>query len=128
MPTPESAPFWAGTLRGELRLQQCDDCGRHYFYPRVSCRYCGSSRIQWRQVSGHGRLVSYIINHRQPDSAGRQPIIALVELDEGPRMMTNIVGVDADPDLLPLDARLTVEFEVRGDQAIPVFRLEGAAS
>ncbi|WP_432842303.1 Zn-ribbon domain-containing OB-fold protein [Dactylosporangium sp. CA-092794] len=129
MPTPESLPFWAGTLQGELRLQRCEDCERHYFYPRVSCRYCGSPRVEWRRVSGRGRLLSYIINHRMsPAAAGQQPIIALVELDEGPRMMTNIVGVDPDPDLLALDARVTVDFEPRGDQAVPVFRLEASAA
>jgi uncharacterized protein len=127
VPTPESRPFWAGTLQGELRLQRCEDCERYYFYPRVSCRYCGSLNVRWRRVSGRGRLLSYIINHRiAPGSAVQNPIIALVELAEGPRMMTNIVGVEPDPSLLPLDAPVTVDFEARGDQAVPVFRLEAA--
>ena len=125
LPTPETAPFWAATLAGELRIQRCNACGRHYFYPRPFCRYCASRDVEWRTVSGRGRLLSYIINYRPlPPAAPDQPqIIALVELEEGPRMLTNIVGVPADPERLPLDAPVQVSFEPRGDQAIPVFRL-----
>jgi uncharacterized protein len=126
-PTPETEHFWAGTLAGELRIQHCNNCGRYYFYPRPFCRYCQSRDVEWRKVSGNGRLVSYIINYRPvPPAAADQPqVIALVELDEGPRMLTNIVGVDPEPDNLPLDGRVTVEFEQRGEQALPVFRLTG---
>jgi uncharacterized protein len=129
-PTPETAPFWAGTLAGELRLQQCNSCGRHYFYPRPFCRYCQSGDVTWRPVAGTGRLVSYVINYRPvPPAEPDQPqVIALVELDEGPRMLTSIVGVRPDPEQLPLDGRVQVEFEPRGDQALPVFRLTGPAA
>jgi len=125
MPTPETEPFWAGSLAGELRIQQCNTCGRHYFYPRQFCRYCQSSDVVWRQVSGSGRLVSYIINYRPvPPAAPDEPqVIALVELDEGPRMLTNIVGVEPEPESLPLDCAVHVEFERRGEQSLPVFRL-----
>jgi uncharacterized OB-fold protein len=81
--------------------------------------------VEWHAVSGRGRLLSYIINYRPlpPAAPDRPQIIALVELDEGPRLLTNIVGVPPDPERLPLDAPLRVDFEGRGDQAIPVFRL-----
>jgi uncharacterized protein len=127
VPTPETEPFWAGTLAGELRIQHCNTCGRYYFYPRPFCRYCQSTDVEWRQVSGTGRLVSYIINYRPvPPAAPDQPqVIALVELDEGPRMLTNIVGVDPRPENLPLDCPVQVEFEQRGRQSLPVFRLAG---
>jgi uncharacterized protein len=129
-PTPETEEFWAGTLLGELRIQHCNDCGKNYFYPRPFCRYCQSRNVEWRVVSGLGTLVSYVINYRPvPPAAPDEPqIIALVELDEGPRMMTNIVGVAPEPENLPLDARVRVEFEPRGAQALPVFRLEGRVS
>ena len=65
VPTPETEPFWAGTLAGELRVQRCGSCGRHYFYPRPFCRYCQSADVTWQPVSGGGRLVSYVI---KPDS------------------------------------------------------------
>jgi uncharacterized OB-fold protein len=124
-PTPETAPFWAGTLAGELRIQRCNACGRYYFYPRPFCRYCASRDVEWRTVSGRGRLLSYVINYRPlpPAAPDRPQIIALVGLEEGPRMLTNIVGVAADPERLPLDAPVRVSFEARGDQALPVFRL-----
>ncbi|MBV9325691.1 MAG: Zn-ribbon domain-containing OB-fold protein [Chloroflexi bacterium] len=125
VPTPETAPFWAGTLAGELRVQRCNACGRYYFYPRPFCRYCASRDVEWRTASGTGRLISYVINHRPlpPAAPDRPQIIALVELDEGPRMLTNIVGVIPEPEELPLDAAVRVDFEPRGDQALPVFRL-----
>jgi uncharacterized OB-fold protein len=125
VPTPETEPFWAGTLAGELRIQHCNNCGRYYFYPRPFCRYCQSPDVEWRRVSGIGRLVSYIINYRPvpPATPDELQIIALVELDEGPRMLTNIVGVDPEPENLPLDCPVRVEFERRGEQALPVFRL-----
>jgi len=130
VPTPETAPFWAGTLAGELRIQQCNACGRHYFYPRPFCRYCQSGDVTWRTVAGTGRLVSYIINYRPvpPADPGEPQIIGLIELDEGPRMLSNIVGVAPEPENLPLDATVRVEFEPRGDQALPVFRLDGEAA
>jgi uncharacterized OB-fold protein len=130
VPTPETAPFWAGALAGELRIQQCNSCGKYYFYPRPFCRYCQSRDVTWRTVSGLGRLVSYVINYRPlpPADPNEPQVIALVELDEGPRMMTNIVGVSPEPEDLPLDGRVRVEFERRGDEALPVFRpIEEAA-
>ncbi len=127
VPTPETEPFWAGTLVGELRMQRCNNCGRYYFYPRPFCRYCQSRDVEWRPVSGTGRLISYVINYRPlPPADPSQPqVIALVELDEGPRMMTSIAGVPPEPENLPLDSRVRVAFEPRGGQALPVFRLDG---
>ena len=94
-------------------------------HPRPFCRYCASRDVQWQTVSGRGRLLSYIINYRPlpPAAPDRPQIIALVELEEGPRLLTNIVGVQPDSELLHLDAPVHVEFEPRGDQAIPAFRL-----
>jgi uncharacterized protein len=126
VPTPETQPFWAGTLAGELRIQHCQSCGKYYFYPRPFCRYCQSRDVEWRPVSGRGRLVSYVINYRPlpPADPAEPQVIALIELDEGPRMLSNIVGVAPEPENLTLDARVTVQFEPRGDQALPVFSLD----
>lgn len=130
VPTPETEPFWVGTRAGELRIQQCRDCGRYCFYPRPFCRYCQSRDVEWRQVSGRARLISYIINYlpSPPAAAGVPQVIALVQLEEGPRMLTNIVGTEPEPENLALDAALTVEFEPRGSQALPVFRLDPEAA
>lgn len=126
VPTPETAPFWAACLEGELHIQHCNACGRYYFYPRPFCRYCASPDVEWRRVSGGGHLVSYVINHRPWPPAPDAPhqVVALVQLDEGPRLLTNIVGCTPTPENLPLDARVVVDFMPRGDQALPVFRLE----
>ena len=130
VPTPETAPFWAGTLAGELRIQHCNSCGKYYFYPRPFCRYCQSRDVEWRTVSGAGRLVSYVINYRPlpPADPAEPQVIALIELDEGPRMLSNIVGVAPESENLPLDARVRVRFEPRGEQALPVFSLDQEAA
>lgn len=123
-PTPVTAPFWEGTRAGELRLQRCEACGEHVFYPRIRCPHCGSDRLEWHKVSGRGSLYSYVISHiAAPGWSGDVPyVIAIVELAEGPRMMSNLVGVDPTPESLPLDMRLEVVFAPRGDQVLPVFR------
>jgi uncharacterized OB-fold protein len=126
LPTPDTLPFWEAALEKRLDLQHCGSCERFYFYPRPYCPNCGSADVEWRTVSGRGRLLSYVIDYRPlpPADPAEPKIIALVELDEGPRMMTNIVGTAPAPDALPLDAPVTVDFEPRGDFALPVFRLE----
>ncbi len=127
-PTPETAPYWEAATAGRLSVQRCRTCGRHYFYPRSFCPLCQSADVEWADVSGRGRLVSYVINYRPMPPADRDvpQVIALVELEEGVRMLTNIVGSPADPDALPLDAPVSVAFEPRGDLQVPVFRLDAA--
>lgn len=124
MPTPDTEAFWDGTRHGELRLQRCTSCGRAFFYPRSSCPYCGAGNVEWFVSSGRGRLHTYVISHRAaPGFEAQVPYaIAVVELDEGPRMLSNIVGVDNTPEHLVLDMPLVVDFEPRGDQVVPVFR------
>jgi uncharacterized OB-fold protein len=116
-PTPETAPYWDGAREGRLRIQFCEACARHYFYPRSHCRYCGSPDVRWVDASGGARLESYVINHRP--MPGYEAVVALVQLDEGPRMMTNIVDVAPDPANLPLDLRLRVTFRPRGAMTLP---------
>ncbi|MGH7012462.1 MAG: Zn-ribbon domain-containing OB-fold protein, partial [Caulobacteraceae bacterium] len=91
-PTPETQHFWEGCAQGELRLQRCRECQKPYFPPRPFCPSCGSREIEVFTASGNAKLYSYIINHRPRPDMGREPhSIAVVELAEGPRMMTNIV-------------------------------------
>lgn len=122
-PTPETQEFWDGCAAGELRIQRCKRCDRAYFYPRPFCPTCGTDEVEWVRASGRARLYSYVINHR----AGRAfadvapYAIAVVELDEGPRMMTNIVGIENTPENLVLDMPLRVTFEARGEVSLPVF-------
>jgi uncharacterized OB-fold protein len=129
-PTPETLPFWEGARAGELRIQWCRPCERFYFYPRPYCPTCLSEDVEWRTVSGRGSLASYNINYRPfPVFKTDQPqVIALVELDEGVRLMSNIVGVEPVPEKLPLGLRLKVGFEPRGDQFLPVFTPDSGAT
>jgi uncharacterized OB-fold protein len=130
VPTPETQPFWDGCAAGELRIQRCVDCGKPYFYPRPVCPACGSANVEWFTASGAATLYSYTINHRPaPGFAAEGPYaIAVVELAEGPRMMTNLTGIPATPDDLVLDMPLQVRFERRGDVSLPVFAPAGQAA
>ena len=123
VPTPDTQPFWDGTAAGELRIQRCRDCSRPYFYPRPICPKCHSTNVEWFTASGRATLYSYAINHRAaPGFADDAPYaIAVVQLEEGPRMMTNIVGVANTPENLVLDMPLRVTFEQRGDVRVPQF-------
>lgn len=127
-PSPETQPFWEGCAAGELRLQRCRPCDAHYFPPRQLCPRCLSDDVTWETVSGRGTLHTYVINHRAAPGFEAPYAIAVVQLEEGPRMMSNIVGVDQTPEALVLDMALEVTFEERGDVSLPVFRPAGSAA
>lgn len=130
LPVPESTPetehFWAGAKRGELVLQACDDCGHVYFPPRPFCPACASRQVSEIVASGRATLHSYVINHRPHPAFDGPYSIAVVELEEGPRMMTNIVGTPQTPESLTLDMPLMVTFEnISDDIALPLFEPAG---
>jgi len=123
VPTPETAEFWAGTRKGELRLQRCTACAHVYFPARPFCPGCASRDVAWFTASGRGTLYSYVINERPAPGFTAPYSIAVVELDEGPRMMTNIVECPQTPDALVLDMPVEVVFEQLDDTiALPLFR------
>ena len=129
-PTPETREFWEGCRRGELILPRCRDCDRFHFYPRALCPYCWSTSLDSVKSSGRGRLYSYVINHRPaPGFEERTPyIIAVVELEEGVRMLSNLVGVEPDPAKLSLDMPVEVTFqEASDDITLPLFKPVGEA-
>ena len=117
-PTPETEHFWEGTRAGELRLQRCSACEQVYFPPRPFCPACGQRGVRVFAASGRASLHSYIINHRAIPGMGFEApyAIAVVELEEGPRMMTNIVECPQTPDALVLDMPLEVVFEPQNDE------------
>lgn len=119
---PEAAEFLAGAEVGELRLQRCLDCNTVYFPPRPFCPACGGRNVETFVASGRATLYSYIISHLP--TAGFTPpfVIAAVLLEEGPRMMTNIVECPPTPEALSLDMDLEVVFMHRGGVAMPCFR------
>jgi hypothetical protein len=94
-PSDVSVPFWDGLKAGELRLQHCGDCQRHIFYARTICPHCLGERLEWVTASGRGRVYSYTIVRRAMNPAFAEDVpyvFAIVELDEGPRVTTNVVG------------------------------------
>lgn len=122
VPTPETAHFWEGTRQGELRLQRCAACGGAYFPPRPFCPVCGSRDVAVFVASGKARLYSFTIHHRRAPGFTPPYAIAVVELEEGPRMMSNIAGCDPTPEALRLDMSLCVTFERLTDEiSVPVF-------
>lgn len=102
-------PFWVATRKHEINLQQCLDCGAFVWPISVVCQTCWSRSIEWTRVSGRARLSSWIVYHRafHPAFADDIPYhVASVELEEGPRMLSTIVGADivAFREHMPLEA------------------------
>ena len=127
VPTPETRDFWDGAKRGELRLQRCDDCEQIIFPPRPFCNKCSSRSVSSFTASGRGKLYSYVINHRPPPAFGEEPYaIAIVELAEGPRMMSSIINCEQTPEALVLDMELEVSFDpITPEISLPKFRPAG---
>lgn len=122
-PTPETKHYWEGAKQGELRLQQCNSCDNIYFPPRPFCPECGSRDVKVIKASGKGRLYSYIINHLPAPGFDGPFAVAIVELEEGPRLMTNILECEQTPEALQLDMPLEVTFEKLSDEImLPQFR------
>src|SRR5713226_4123333 len=122
--TDESRPFWEGCRQGKLLLQYCDQCRRHQFYPRLYCMQCGSTSLSWIEASGRGVIYSYTIIHqnKSPEFAQDTPYnVAIVQLEEGPRMMSNIV--DISPAELRIDLPVTIIFDAVTDSiSLPRFK------
>ena len=121
-PAVESAPFWNGAKAHKFLLPRCDACGRFWFPPSQRCTHCLSAHFTWQEASGRGRIYSFVVYHRVYHPAFERDVpytVAIIELDEGPRLLANIVGTP--PDAIRCDMRVRVAFEERGDQTIPQF-------
>jgi uncharacterized protein len=121
--------FLEGCRHGELLIQRCETCGRAQFYPRAYCGGCHGRSLRWEAASGAGTVYSFTVVRRAPSAAfaDRVPyVLAIVELAEGPRLMSTVV--DIDPGEVEIGMPLTLGFEDRGgDAPLPVFRRGGAA-
>jgi uncharacterized protein len=116
-----SLPFWQGCRSGELRYQRCEACGLSNFPPTEQCRQCLSAELRWKQSSGLGEIYTWTVV-RRPVTAEFEPPYApaIVTLDEGYQMLTNIVGVA--PDDLAIGMRVQVQFHAVGpDVTLPYF-------
>ena len=126
VPQQESDFYWEKAKEEELWLRYCNDTGQAYFYPRDISPYCFSRNTSWIKASGKATLFTYGIVHRAPHPgfAGDVPFVtAIVELEEGPKMATNIVMDDPTPEKLQIGMALEVTFEHITDTiALPKFK------
>ena len=113
---PTTAAYWAAAREGRLLVQCCAECGHHQFYPRPFCLACESRQVRWRQSGGYGHVYS-MTTVRIPVTPGLVPpyLLALVDLDEGPRLLTTIVGDCAIGD------RVQLGWTDRDGLPLPVF-------
>lgn len=120
----ESQPFWDAAKEGRLLIQRCDACGAAQHYPRVLCTSCWSDQVRWETVAGRGTLYTYstvFMNDLPPFSERLPYVVGAVDLEEGPRLMTRIVG--AVPEELRIGMAVHVDFErISEDVTVPVFR------
>jgi uncharacterized OB-fold protein len=118
-----SAPFWDGARKGELRLPWCAACNEPFWYPREVCPRCLDSSIEWRKASGRGTVYAVTVENRpqNPGMAAMAPYaIALIDLDEGVRMLSNVVGCAADDVVVGMRVEVTWEPLSDGRQ-LPLF-------
>lgn len=122
-PTKISAPYWEACREGRLTIQRCQACGAYAFYPVYMCPQCTGLDLAWTEVSGRGSVYSCTVVERPATPAYRDDVplaVALIELDEGPVMMSNVVG--ADPYSVRIGDRVRVAFKPMSDTVtLPVF-------
>jgi uncharacterized OB-fold protein len=124
IPDAESAPYWAATVEGRLVIQRCVACGHTQLYARPHCLVCRRP-VEWREASGRGTVYSFTVIRQNPSRSFRHLlpfVVALVDLEEGPRVMTNVVG--CAPDEVAIGATVQVKFEPVSEAAsLPLFEL-----
>ena len=124
VPDADWAPYWDATLAGRLIVQHCPECGHYQLYPRAHCLACRAA-VEWVDASGQGTVHSFTVIRQNPSRSFRHLlpfVVALVDLAEGPRLMTNLVG--CDPGEVRIGAAVQVRFEPVSDTAaLPLFEL-----
>ncbi len=121
-PEPDTQPFWEAAQRHELRYQVCEDCGGIVFSPRRHCTHCLSLNLGWRASMGDGLIYTFSIVRQTYHPAFRELvpyIVAWIDLDDGFRMLSNIIGVPSED--VRIGQRVRVEWEEHGDLALPLF-------
>jgi uncharacterized OB-fold protein len=122
-PAPESAPYWEAAKQHRLELPRCNACGKFWFPPSQRCPHCLAGAFSWQAVSGRGKVFSFVVFHRvyHPAFAQEVPyVVALVELEEGPRLLTNIVGIA--PEQVSCEMAVKAVFDdVADGVAVPKF-------
>lgn len=120
-PDHMTAPWWDATREERFLVQRCGACGHHQHYPRAICTACGSTDLEYVDASGGGKIYSFTEVHRAPHPAFEPPyVVAMVRLDEGPVVLTNVVGEGE----IACDARVRVRWEELPDgRNLPLFEL-----
>ena len=120
----ETKPYWDSCRRGELVIQICDSCDEYQFYPRGICAHCWSNEIKWIRSNGKGTVWSYTITYQNRTLGFAQDVpyvLALVQLDEGVKMFTNIV--ECDPNSVTIGMPVEVTFVQANNQiSVPYFK------
>ena len=123
--TPEAKPFWDGLRERKLLLPRCQACGHAFFYPRVLCPRCHARDITLTQASGAGTLHAFEIAYQVFNKAWRvKPpyVLTMVELAEGPRLMSNLVNVEPDPRVIKCEMPVRVVFcKLTDEITLPLF-------
>lgn len=125
-PTPETQPFWDAAAENRLELARCDACGFMPWYPRMICPQCQSTSRTWETLSGNGTVYSFSVTRAGGGRAWREHlpyVVAYVQLDEGPIIMTNIV--DCDPESVHVDMSVTAVFN-EADEGGTIVRFAAA--
>ena len=125
-PEPDTQPFWDATKNSELKYQQCNTCNEVVFYPRGMCTNCGSSDLAWKTSKGEGTVYTYSVvrQNRSPAFSGLGAYaLAYIDLDEGFRMLSNVVGIGKPLTDVKIGQRVKVQFEKQddGEYPVPVF-------
>lgn len=120
----DSREYWAAANQKRLVIRRCNDCSETHFMPRLLCPNCWSDRLEWVDAKGEGTVHSFTIIRRAPAPAFRDQVpyvVALIDLAEGPRMVTNLLGEDALD--VQIGDRVTATFEERGEGGfVPQFK------
>ena len=121
----ETQPYWDAAQQHKLKIQRCEDCSKYVFYPRALCPHCHGDRLAWTEASGEGTIYTFTIARRPAGPAFKADapyVVALVELKEGVRMMTNIVTKDVSR--VKIGQKVRVHFEdVTPEVTLPKFLL-----
>ncbi len=121
-PEPDTEPFWEATKGHELKYQVCDDCGGVVWHPRRHCTHCTSLNLSWKTSKGEGTVYTYSIvrqNYYPPFRERIPYVVAWIDLDEGFRMLSNVVGVDAES--VSVGQRVRVQWEDKDGLSLPMF-------
>lgn len=127
MPTPATQPFWDALKQHKVQLQQCNECNSWIYYPRRFCPECLSDNLAWKDITGEGTLYTYTVALRPtapPWSEDLPQLLAVVELDEGPRLTTELKNVD--PEAVKVGMKVKPVFDDVPGEDITLLRYQPA--